>query len=132
VAFASSEDVNVRFNTFYRPRTWLLRILRENDEPMIATARNGVFTDNLIAFRSGEMQETVNIGSGTAPETFRFARNWWYCLDRPGQSRPSLPTTEADGTVGVDPQLEDAEGGDLRPKAGSPARNVGAYAPLSR
>jgi hypothetical protein len=42
----------------------------------------------------------VNIGAGTAPETFKFARNWWYCTDRPERSRPRLPTPEIDGTYG--------------------------------
>ena len=57
-------------------------------------SRNGQFTDNLIAFRSDEMTVPVNIGPDTAPETFTLARNAWYCLDDPAQSRPRLPIPE--------------------------------------
>jgi hypothetical protein len=42
----------------------------------------------------------VNLGAGTAPETFTFARNWWYCVDQPERSRPKLPTPEIDGVYG--------------------------------
>ena len=44
----------------------------------------------------------VNLGQGTAPETFEFARNWWYCIDAPERSVPRLPVAERirpDGTV---------------------------------
>ena len=43
----------------------------------------------------------VNIGPGTAPETFVLARNAWYCLDAPERSRPRLPIPEAEGIAGL-------------------------------
>ena len=42
----------------------------------------------------------MNVGSGTAPDSFSFARNWWYCTDRPDRSTPRLPTPEKDGVYG--------------------------------
>lgn len=70
----------------------------------------------------------VNIGGNTAPATFQFARNWWYCLDDPPRSRPSLPATETAGVYGQSPQFLDAATGDLRLHSESPARGVGAEA----
>jgi hypothetical protein len=118
----------VRFNTLYRPKRWALRILQETTAPGFVRCRNGQFTDNLILFRSDEWAQAVNEGPGTDPETFRFARNWWYCLDRPERSRPELPTRETDAVVGRDPRLRDPEHGDLRPADDSPAMGVGAHA----
>ena len=83
VAFVGVDGAAVRHNTIYRPRRWGLRILRENNGEGFVPCRNGQFTDNLIAFRSDEMAVPVNVGPGTAPETFTLARNAWYCLDAP-------------------------------------------------
>jgi hypothetical protein len=74
------------------------------------------------------MAVPINVGSGTAPETFTLARNAWYCLDAPDRSRPSLPIAEADGVYGVDPGFRDAEGGDLRPRPDGPAPGAGVRA----
>lgn len=42
----------------------------------------------------------------SSPKSFTFARNWWYCEDAPGKSKPSLlPTAEKDGVYGKDPKL---------------------------
>jgi hypothetical protein len=146
----------VRFNTLFRPKRWVLRILqageprlgREADSgptartsgaagtlgrapgtaPGFVPCRGGVFTDNLVLFRSDEIAGAVNIGPHTAAQTFRFARNWWYALDAPARSAPSLPTPEKAGVIGRDPRLRDPDRGDLRPQAGSPAAKVGAQA----
>jgi hypothetical protein len=126
VAFVGVDGATVRFNTIYRPRRWVLRILQETTAPGFVPSRNGVFSNNLILFRSDEVASTVNIGPNTAPRTFRFSRNWWYCLDNPGRSRPTLPTPEQDGIIGRDPQLVAPDRGDLRTQPGSPAASYGA------
>ena len=128
VAFVGVDGATVRHNTIYRPRRWGLRILQETRQPGFVPCRNGRFTDNLIAFRSDEMAVPVNVGPGTAPETFTLARNAWYCLDAPERSRPRLPIAEADGVYGVDPRFRDAEGGDLRLRPDGPASRAGARA----
>ena len=92
-------------------------------------SRNGVFTDNIVAFRTDELSTAVNVGPNTAPQTFTFARNWWYALNDPPRSTPSLPAPETGGTYGIDPQFVDAAAGDLHLRPGSPASGVGAYAP---
>ena len=104
MAFAGVDGAIVRFNTIERPGRWALRILQENKAPGFVACRNGQFTDNVIVYDSTRWSEGgVNIGGGTAPETFTFARNWWYCADQPERSRPKLPTTEADGVYGKSP-----------------------------
>jgi hypothetical protein len=81
-----------------------LRILQENNAPGFLPCRNGDVSDNLIVFNSARWSEGgVNVGGGTAPETFKFARNWWYCADRPDNSRPKLPSKEEAGVYGREP-----------------------------
>ncbi len=106
VAFAGVDGAVFRFNTIERPGRWAVRIVQENHAPGFVACRNGEFTDNLIIFDSARWSEGgVNIGAGTAPETFKFARNWWYCEDRPKRSEPKLPTKEIAGVYGRDPSL---------------------------
>jgi hypothetical protein len=129
VAFVGVDGAVVRFNTIYRPNRWALRILQETRLPGFVPSRNGEFTDNIVVFHSSEWaQGGVNLSSHTAPETFTFARNWWYCIDHPERSRPSLPVPEREGVYGQAPLFRNAETGDLRLQPGSPARNAGAEA----
>ncbi|MCE9560324.1 MAG: right-handed parallel beta-helix repeat-containing protein [Armatimonadetes bacterium] len=129
VAFVGVDGAEVRFNTFYHPGRWVMRILQETREPGFVPSRNGNFSDNLIAFRSDNWSAGgVNIGSGTAPETFTFARNFWYCEDKSNSSYPSLPSPEKEGKYGIDPLFIDAAKGDLNVAKGSTAMNHGAHA----
>jgi hypothetical protein len=129
VAFVGVDGAVVRFNTIYRPKRWALRILQETLAPGFVPSRNGEFTDNIIAFRSDEWASGgVNIGPHTAPQTFKFARNFWYCLDNPQRSLPVLPTEEVGGVYGEDPMFRSAEEGDLRLQPNSPAQKMGADA----
>lgn len=128
-AFVGVDGAVVRFNTIYRPQRWAVRILQETTAPGFVPCQDGQFTDNIVVFHSSEWSSGgVNIGPNTAPSTFQFARNWWFCLDNPGRSRPALPVVETGGVYGVAPPFRDAENGDLRLAPGSPARGVGAEA----
>src|SRR5262249_22256861 len=98
IALVNTHGATVPFNTLYRTPKWVIRILQETTAAGFVPCRNGVFTDNIVAFRTGDLATTVNIGVGTAPETFQFARNWWYCIDNPAASTPTLPTAEVGGT----------------------------------
>lgn len=130
VSFVGVDGSVFRHNTIIRPNLWVLRILQETREPGFAPCRNGVFERNLIVF-SSSLREHVNIGPATAPETFRFAANWWYCEDRPQDSRPRLPVPETDGIYGKDPQLRQLSDG--RWVVGNPqARSYGARAAAHR
>lgn len=128
IAFVGVDGASVRFNTFHRPRKWLARILQETREPGFVPARAGSVTDNLVVYRASELALAVNVGDGTQPESFEFARNYWYCEDQPGRARPTLPVEERDGAGGRDPLLRDVAAGDLRLAENSPARACGADA----
>ncbi len=126
VAFVGVDGAVVQYNTFYRPSRWVLRILQETREESFVPCRNGRFVHNLIVFRAAEISTIVNVGPGTAPETFQFSNNHWYCVDRPERSnRLSLPTTERAGSYGTDPQLRAPEQGDLTLRPASPVRDAG-------
>ena len=128
VAFVGVESAIVDFCTIYRPGRWAIRMLQETREPGFVPSGKSAFRDNIVVFRStGWSEGGVNIGPGTAPQTFRFARNLWYCEDRPDRSRPHLPTPETDGGYGADPLFRNPEQGDFRLKATSPAIGRGAY-----
>lgn len=133
VAFVGVDGAVVRFNTIHRPGRWAMRILQETTDAAFVPSRGGVFEDNIVVFRSDRWSEGgVNVGPKTAPETFRFARNVWYCEDRPERSRPTLPTKEIDGVVGKDPTFKDPEKGDFGLKPGSPAAGRGSTARRDR
>ena len=135
VAFVGVDGAIVRFNTIYRPKRWALRILQENNAPGFVPSRDGEFTDNLIVFHSTEWATGgVNVGGKTAPQTFRFARNWWLCMDRPERSQPQLPTREVDGVYGRAVEFRDAKNGNLRLAAEFLPKKVGAdaFAPSPR
>jgi Right handed beta helix region len=127
VAFVGVDGAVFRHNTLYHPGKWALRILQENRAPEFAPSRKGVFTDNLIVFRSTELTEAVNAGGGTEPASFTFARNVWFCEDKPAESqrRVRLPAPETEGVYGTDPKLRDAAAGDFRKAADSPVRSAG-------
>lgn len=112
LAFVGVDGAIVRFNTIERPGRWAIRILQENKTEGFVPCRGGQFTDNVIVFDGSRWAESgVNIGGGTAPETFTFARNWWYCASDPGRSRPRLPVAEADGVYGTPPDAAAAKAG---------------------
>jgi hypothetical protein len=126
ICFVGVDGATVQYNTIYRPARWVLRILQESQQDRFVPARGGVFRNNLIAFRAGEIRETVNIGGGTAPQTFTFEGNHWYCLDAPTRSdRLGLPVAETGGTYGAEPRFVDESTHDLRLKDDSPVRNAG-------
>lgn len=125
VTFVGVDGAAVRFNTIHNPGRWAFRILQETATPDFVPSRRGRIEDNLIVFRSDRWSAGgVNVGSGTDPESFRFARNFWFCADRPQDSTPRLPTPEVGGVYSRDPKLRE----DLSVAADSPALRVGAHA----
>jgi hypothetical protein len=129
IAFVGVDGATVRFNTIVRPSLFAFRILQENDRRGFLPCRYGVIENNLIVFRSEKWEDGgVNIGPKTEPRSFRFARNFWYCEDRPALSKPTLPVPERDGLVGQDPLFRDAAQKDFAVKPESPAAARGAHA----
>ncbi|RIK80479.1 MAG: hypothetical protein DCC68_10995 [Planctomycetota bacterium] len=116
VAFVGVDGAIVRHNTIYRPKRWVFRILQESTDARFVPCRNGKVENNVVAFRSDEVREIVNVGGNTAPDTFAFSGNAWSCLDRPQDTRRlvRLPVAEKDATHGEPPTFADATQGDVR------------------
>jgi hypothetical protein len=126
ICFVGVDGALVQFNTIYRPRRYVTRILQESTGNAFVPCRKGIFRNNIVAFRLDEIRGITNIGPGTAPETFQFADNHWYCIDRPERSnRLSLPVRETGGSHGLDPRFTAPEQGDLNFQESSPVRNAG-------
>lgn len=115
VAFVGVDGAVFRHNTILRPGKWILRILQETRTEGFVPCRNVRFEHNLIVFRAADVRAHVNIGDATAPRTFSFVGNLWFCEDSPDRSRPTLPTPECDGLYGIDPRLEQTPDGALFP-----------------
>lgn len=129
VAYINSDGAIVRYNTIVNPSKWAMRILQETPRPDFHPSRNGTFSRNIVVFRSDRWFEGgVNIGPNTAPGTFKFEDNFWFCADRVERSKPNLPTAEIRPIIGRDPRLKDPTNGDFSLKPGSPAAAYGATA----
>jgi len=124
VAFVGCDGGLASFNTIVHPRMWVLRILQESAGPHFTPCRNGIFRRNVVVWRA-ELKSTVNIGPHTAPATFRFEDNWWYCGEAPARSRPKLPAAERGAIVGRNPDVR-IDGPRV---TAANARTHGAHAP---
>jgi hypothetical protein len=116
IAFVGVDGALVQHNTIYRPSRWAIRILQENTDARFVACRQGRFINNVVAFRSEDVREVINVGPNTAPKTFEFSGNAWCCLDRPAETQRlvRLPVQEANGIYGKDPGFADPSNGDLR------------------
>lgn len=102
-AFVGVDGAEFVGNTIMYPSKWVFRVLQETQEPGFVPCRNVLVKDNRITFRRSEVQTEINIGEGTAPETFRFDNNHWFAEDRPQASKPKLPVEEKAGVYGQIP-----------------------------
>ena len=126
ICFVGVDGATVKYNVFYRPERYAVRILQESRGSQFIPCRNGVFSNNVIAFRSDEIRGASNVGSGTNSDSFEFISNHWFCIDQPERSnRLSLSVKETGGIYGVDPKFVDAAKGDLRLQETSLVRDAG-------
>ncbi len=105
IAWVTADGGYVHHNTIVCPEDWILRILQETKDPRFRPSHDGVFEDNLIIYNS-RIRDFVNVGPGTAPETFTFTRNAWHNLD--GSRKPTLPAAETDGLYQVQLDIDPA------------------------
>lgn len=126
IAYVGVDRAVVRYNTIYKPQLWVLRILQETRSSDFVPSRNGRFEHNLVVFDS-TLRSIVNIGDKTAPETFTFTENAWYCLDRPDVTKRmvQLPTPEQNGRYDAKPQFTDPQAGDFSLAESSPLSEYG-------
>jgi hypothetical protein len=126
IVFPNTDGAVVRFNTIYLPKKWAFRILQETVREDFTPSRNGHIENNIIVFNSRNWYEGgVNVGPGTAPQTFTFTGNVWYCVDNPAKSTPHLPAAEKDALIGRDPLFVDPSHHDFSLQPSSPARGKG-------
>lgn len=105
-AFVGVEGAEFTNNTILFPTKWIFRVLQETKEPGFIPCSYVTVKDNKIIFRRSQVQVDINIGDGTAPETFRFEGNRWFAEDRPQASKPKLPVEEKGGIYGSDPRAK--------------------------
>jgi hypothetical protein len=103
-AFVGVDGAEFSGNTIRFPTRWIFRILQETKAPGFAPSRNVIIKDNTIIFRRADLREDINIGPGTAPQTFRFESNTWFAEDHPDRSKPKLPVEEMNGGYGKKPR----------------------------
>ncbi len=128
VAFVSADGGRVYRNTMLFPERWIVRILQEQQAPGFKPCRGGVFEENLVVF-DRRVGAHVNVGGGTAPETFTFRRNAWFRTD--GPTRPQLPTPEQGG-LQIDPRLDRSDSPEAKVTSQDPRlRGIGADAYVS-
>ena len=99
-AFTGVDGAEFTGNTIVNPEKWIFRILQETREEGFAPSRNVKIAGNEIRFLREKVGNEVNVGEGTAPETFRFENNRWIATDRPERSKPKLPVEETGGKYG--------------------------------
>jgi len=82
-------------NNVVNPSDRVFRILQETRLEGFPPCRNVVVRGNVMVFRRAGLRAEVNVGDGTAPEIFRFERNWWFAEDDPQRSRMALAVVAA-------------------------------------
>jgi hypothetical protein len=107
IAFVNVNGTTFRNNFVHRPRTFVGRILKENNSPGFVDTQNGVFKDNIIYWNNGDFLPafTFNSSINTLPATFHFDGNMWYNATNPANSNVTLPAAETNGTYGVNPNI---------------------------
>lgn len=108
IAYVGCDGCVFANNTVVEPRTWVARILQESTDARFVPSRNGLFVNNVVVFRGSDLRTFVNVGGGTAPETFTFANNLWYALDDPAFDGPTLTDgipAETGSVIQMDPGI---------------------------
>jgi hypothetical protein len=108
VSFTGCDHCVFANNTIIEPYTYIVRILQESQDARFVPSRSGYFINNIIVFNTADIRTYVNIGAGTAPETFTFGNNLWYALDNANFSGPNISSSipaETGSVIQQDPQI---------------------------
>jgi hypothetical protein len=131
VSFTGCDHCVFANNTIIEPRSYIVRILQERQDERFVPTRNGYFINNIILFNTADIRDYVDIGEGTSPETFTFANNLWYALDKEDFSGPDIPSVipkETGAIIQQNPQLDLTNQNYSIPKT-SPAAGRGREVP---
>jgi hypothetical protein len=125
VAYVGAVNVTVANNTFYQPENWVIRILQETVDPdRFLPCGDNSFVNNII-WLGNNLSTEVNVGPNTAPQTFLFSNNLWFNADNANWSGPTLPVTETNTILNLDPGFADPANDDFSIAANSPAAGAG-------
>jgi hypothetical protein len=80
IAYVTSKDCFVQYNTIDYPKKWIFRILQEQPTNKFISCQRGVFENNTITF-DNNVRVFFNIGGNTKPETFKVKNNTWNDAD---------------------------------------------------
>ncbi len=130
IAFVGCDACVFANNTVVEPQTWVARILQESTDARFVPSRSGLFVNNVIVFRMADLRTFVNVGPGTAPDTFTFGSNLWFALDTPAFAGPTYTDgipPETMSVIQVDPMFAGAT--DYHVSATSPAHAAGRPVP---
>lgn len=125
VAYVGCDGCIAAHNTIIEPQAYVVRILQESTDARFVPSRNGLFVNNLIVLTPSALRsQLVNVGVGTAPETFVFGNNLWYAPDEDSGWTPNLGDVpdETGSLTQDDPEMIDLSGGDYHIASTSPAR----------
>jgi hypothetical protein len=129
IAYVGCDECVFAQNTIVEPKTWVARILQETTAERFVPSRNGLFVNNIVMMKQSDLRTTVNVGPGTAPDTFTFGSNLWYATDRDadwaGPSFSGGVPAETGSVVQRNPGFADPEKYDYHIPLASPARKAG-------
>jgi Right handed beta helix region len=108
LAFVTSQHGFFHNNAILYPTGWVLRILQESNDPRFKPCGTGAFVRNIIVVAHGRFKTFMNIGRGTAPQSFLIAENLWY--DMSGRRIPAFPIHESNGVYQLDPEVSGRNG----------------------
>lgn len=126
IAYVGCDGCVFANNTIIEPLRWVARILQERTEARFVPCRNGVFANNIVVFDVADIAAFVNVGGGTAPETFMFDHNLWFARDDPSFAGPDIPAPippETGSIIQMDPAFATAT--DYHLQTSSPAIGAG-------
>lgn len=127
IAFVGCDACEFLNNTVIEPSGWMARILQETVDARFVPSRDGVFANNIVVVNIADLRSWFNVGTNTAPDTFRFTNNLWFALDDDGFTGPlysgGIPNGMND--IVLDPMMVDRAGGDYRLMDESPAIGAG-------
>jgi len=127
VAYVGCDGCVTAHNTIIEPQSYVVRILQESTDARFVPSREGVFVNNIIVLTPSALRaQLVNVGAGTAPETFTFGNNLWYAPAEGASWAPNLGDVpdESGSLVQMGPRLADIASGDYRLLSDSPARGA--------
>ncbi len=114
VAFVGTVNSHVYNNTIVGSRKWVFRILQETVDPdRFLSCGDNSFYNNAVQF-DDSLSMTVNIGSNTRPESFKFYNNLWY-KEKGKPWNHNLPSEDLNSITGTSPELRQKYGFDIYP-----------------